>query len=86
MKIYNMLVAELKTGDLWDSVENWVYSGLARGVPEVAKYFVPNRGENKLVSTLLFMCCHRLNAREGSGTRFLDALLYRIRPERGNEK
>jgi len=39
-----MLVAEFKTGDLWDSVENWVYSGLARGVPEVAKYFVPFEG------------------------------------------
>lgn len=50
------LVAEFETGDLWDSVANWVYSGLARGVAEVSKYFVPNRGENKLVSTLLFKC------------------------------
>jgi len=82
-----MLVAEFKTGDLWDSVANWVYSGLARGVAGVAEYFVPNRGENKLVSTLLFMCRHRLNAARGKRTRFLDALLDRIHPERGgNEK
>jgi len=43
-----MLVAEFETGDLWDSVANWVCSGLARGVAEVSEYFVPNRGENKL--------------------------------------
>jgi len=63
-----MLVAEFEPGDLWDSVENWVYSGLARGVPGVAKYFVPNRGENKLVSTLLFMYCYRLNAAREADT------------------
>jgi len=41
-----MLVAEFETGDLWDSVANWVYSGLARGVARVAEVLcTKSRGE-----------------------------------------
>lgn len=85
-----MPVAEFETGDLWDSVANWVYSGLARGVAEVSEYFVPNRGENKLVSTLLFICAATVWTPRGEADTFLRrssrSNSSRERRERGIER